>query len=510
MTYSLRRADADAFSIDASTGQLKTNILLDYEAKQTYNALAVRATDADGKFDAIVVTINVTDVDENTAPLFTDGDSTTRTVAENTAAEQNIGTAVAATDQDNDTLTYTLSGTDADAFNIVSTSGQLKTKAALDFEAKNAYTLTITASDGNLTDSIPVTINVTDVTEIDPPLRERTLQVRDAIVAEVPGVNNPDDVTDTHLAAITSLNLNNKGITSLKFGDFNGLTALTHLRLDNNAISDVSHLEDLEDLTSLKTLNLESNFISDISPLEGLTSLTDLRLRGNPISDYAPLRRLQTAKPSLDIDINLNNNLPVFSEGETATRAIAANTAAGINIGAAISATDADSDTLTYRLGGIDAESFGIVSTSGQLQTKAALDLETKSSYTVTVNVYDGNSGGDRIAATDQDNDTLRSPSTSRKRTTPLSSQKAPVPRALWLRTRHLGKTSARWWLRRMQITIRLRIRSVAPMRTRLILSAHPGNFKQRMPSILKQRTPTRLLLQFLMPMAIAIASPSQ
>ena len=155
MTYSLRRADAAAFSIDASTGQLKTNILLDYEAKQTYNALAVRATDADGKFDAIVVTINVTDVDENTAPTFTDGDSTTRSVAENTAAEQNIGTAVAATDQDNDTLTYTLSGTDADAFNIVSTSGQLKTKAALDFEAKNAYTLTITASDGNLTDSIP-------------------------------------------------------------------------------------------------------------------------------------------------------------------------------------------------------------------------------------------------------------------------------------------------------------------------------------------------------------------
>ena len=78
--------------------------------------------------------------------------------------------------------------------------------------------------------------------------------MRDAIVAEVPGVNNPDDVTDTHLAAITSLNLNNKGITSLKFGDFNGLTSLRDLRLDNNAISDISHLEDLEDLTSLKTL----------------------------------------------------------------------------------------------------------------------------------------------------------------------------------------------------------------------------------------------------------------
>ena len=39
-------------------------------------------------------------------------------------------------------------------------------------------------------------------------------------------------------------------------------------------------------------------------------------------------------------------------------------------------ATDADtSDTLTYTLGGTDAASFGIVSTSGQLQTSAALGL---------------------------------------------------------------------------------------------------------------------------------------
>ena len=43
---------------------------------------------------------------------------------------------------------------------------------------------------------------------------------------------------------------------------------------------------------------------------------------------------------------------------------------------------------------------FGIVSTSGQLQTKDALDYETKSSYTVTVTAYDGNSGGDRITVT--------------------------------------------------------------------------------------------------------------
>ena len=99
---------------------------------------------------------------------------------------------------------------------------------------KTSYTVTVSVSDGNSgTDSITVTINVTDVDEatIDPPLSERTQQVRDAIVAEIYGVDSADDVTAAHLAAITHLNLNYKSITSLKSGDFDGLTALTTLYL---------------------------------------------------------------------------------------------------------------------------------------------------------------------------------------------------------------------------------------------------------------------------------------
>ena len=73
---------------------------------------------------------------------------------------------MAATDTDNDTLTYTLSGTDAAAFSLVSSTGQLQTKAALDYETKPSYSVTVSVSDGNGgTDSITVTINVTDVNE---------------------------------------------------------------------------------------------------------------------------------------------------------------------------------------------------------------------------------------------------------------------------------------------------------------------------------------------------------
>ena len=66
------------------------------------------------------------------------------------------------------------------------------------------------------------------------------------------------------------------------------------------------------------------------------------------------------------------------------------NTAAGMAIGDPEAATDADTgDTLTYSLGGTHAASFAIVGTSGQLQTMAAVDYDTKTSYMVTVMVTD-------------------------------------------------------------------------------------------------------------------------
>ena len=86
----------------------------------------------------------------------------------------------------------------------------------------------------------------------------------------------------------------------------------------------------------------------------------------------------------------LANNAPEFS-GSTATRLVAENTPAGEDIGDPVAATDSDNgDTLTYSLGGVDADSFDIVTTSGQLLTKDPLDYEDKQPYTVTVSVHDG------------------------------------------------------------------------------------------------------------------------
>ena len=83
----------------------------------------------------------------NTDASFTDLDAT-RSVPENTAPGQAIGAPVAAVDPDNeDTLTYSLGGTDAASFEIDTSNGQLKTKDALDFDGgKTTYSVDVSVS----------------------------------------------------------------------------------------------------------------------------------------------------------------------------------------------------------------------------------------------------------------------------------------------------------------------------------------------------------------------------
>ncbi len=104
----------------------------------------------------------------NQVPTFTEGASATRSFAENTGAGQNIGNPVSAADSDGGTLTYSLEGTDASSFTIVSSSGQLQTRTGVtyDFEVKNRYQATVRVSDGQGGSvTIGVRINLTDVGE---------------------------------------------------------------------------------------------------------------------------------------------------------------------------------------------------------------------------------------------------------------------------------------------------------------------------------------------------------
>ena len=117
------------------------------------------------------VTVTVSDNDgSNTAPVFTGGTTQTRTLAETvggaTAGTAAVGGPVSATDADNNTLTYSLGGTDAGKFGFVTSSGQIRTRAGerYDFEAKADYSVTVTVTDGTVSVTAAVTINITNNT----------------------------------------------------------------------------------------------------------------------------------------------------------------------------------------------------------------------------------------------------------------------------------------------------------------------------------------------------------
>ena len=109
----------------------------------------------------------------NRVPVFTvdSGGTTpvssvTLSVDENTSSGQPIGDPISATDGDDDTLTYRLSGADADNFAIAARTGQIKTQGTYDFEQKGSYSVTVVVSDGEGGEaSLVVNITINDIEE---------------------------------------------------------------------------------------------------------------------------------------------------------------------------------------------------------------------------------------------------------------------------------------------------------------------------------------------------------
>lgn len=135
--------------------------------------------------------------DNNTAPVLPD--RAEREIAENSPSGTTVGAAVSATDDEDlvsggPFLTYTMSGTDADSFEIASTTGQISVGEGteLDYETKKTYRVTVTATDPSSTsDSVSVTISVTNVDE--PP----TVSQRGLTVTGPASVSYAEDRTDS-------------------------------------------------------------------------------------------------------------------------------------------------------------------------------------------------------------------------------------------------------------------------------------------------------------------------
>ena len=315
----------------------------------------------------MVVIITVTDVDEppvlglvpgNTAPKFAAA-AYTREVAENTAAGMPIGDPVTAADNEGNALTYSMSGADAASLTIGRTSGQIRTKDALDYETEpNTYTVTVTAADpAGLSDTATVTITVTDVDE-------------DPVVSGNAAVDYAENGTGM-VAAYAATDPENGGIAWSLSGD----------DADDFEISGAGML------TFMSSPDFESPTDANADNMYSVMVVA---------SDGTNDGAMGVTVTVTDVDENV---APEFAE-DTTTREVEENTPQGRNIGGPVAAMAGDDDTLTYAIGGADASSFIIIRTTGQIKVRDALDYETKNSYTVTITATDEIDLSDTITVT--------------------------------------------------------------------------------------------------------------
>ena len=383
LDYTLGGADAGSFTIDGSSGQISTAVVLDYETKPLH-VVEVTATDSAGESDTILVIINVTNVDPpdapgaptvtatagsttsldvswttpssdapisgydvqyragstggftswshagngtstvitgltdgtayevqvraqnsegpgdwsasgtgtttraNKSPVFGDGTTAARFVAEDSPVGTAVGGPVSATDPDGDMLSYTLGGADAGSFTIDGSSGQISTAVALDYETKNRYSVTVTATDsGSLSDTIAVTINVTEVVE----------DYGCATMGAVTDTSNSGLVADCE-ALLRSRN-RLEGSARLNWSEFipiarwEGVTVsggrVTKLDLRARGLNGTLPPA-LGDVEMLTVINLRSNDLTGSIPasLNRLSNLTVLNLHSNRLNGEIP------------------------------------------------------------------------------------------------------------------------------------------------------------------------------------------------------------------------------
>ena len=363
LTYTLEGGDTASFGIDVATGQVLTKAPLNKETDASYD-VTVRATDPSGgndNSDTVDVAITVKDVDEDPSITVPQGGAAIDHLE--TADIQTPLATYQGNDPEGNTLDWSVSGADAGKFEI-GTNGVLTFKAEPDFEAPgdangdNVYEVTVEATDdGNNTATRDVTVKVTNVDE-GGTVTLSGLQPRVGVPFTATLTDPDGDIADATWQW-------SRGNT-----DIEDATSATYLPVAAD---------------QGQTLNAEATY-------------TDGHGEGK-MADEDSANAVQA---------DLGNKAPVFPDQDMDTdgaqtaqeRTVPENTAAGVEIGDAVTATDPNTDVLQYALGGTDSASFSINRGTAQLSTKAELDFEDRPTYTVEVTATDSSNASATVTVT--------------------------------------------------------------------------------------------------------------
>ena len=341
LTFAITNGNTnEAFQIDNMGAiTVKTPAALDFETTPTFT-LTVQVSDDENLSSTADITVNLTDVAGNEAPIIT---AQTFSVTENAASGTAVGT-VSATDAEGDNLTFAiLSGNTSNAFAISAGTGELEVAGTIDYETTPTYTLTVQVSDGMMLATAAITINVMNVNDNAP-----------AIVAQI--------------FSISENAANGAAVGTVVATDADG-DALTFSITDGNT-------------GNAFAINTGTGAITVAGTLNRTTTQT-----------YTLMVRVSDGTTSAEAAVTINvtdtggNQAPTIA---AQTFSIAEDAAANTPVGT-VTATDADNDGLTFSITmGNDAGAFAINASSGAITVAGTLDHETTPNYTLTVQVSDG------------------------------------------------------------------------------------------------------------------------
>ncbi|MCB0968209.1 MAG: VCBS domain-containing protein, partial [Ilumatobacter sp.] len=365
---------AGLFSIDAN-GDITADSALDYEAASSYT-LDVLVTDGNGGSATASYTVNVGDVNDNAPEISNAGDPIELTVTENTT-----GTVLDIDSSDADTVgsgpVYSLTGTDAGAFLINSSTGEVSFNPTADFEnptdtgADNVYEATVEVFDGANTTTRDIRITVADADEFDA-----------TAISDSDSASN--EVAENAAGGTTV------GITASS-DDADGTDTITY-SLDDDA-------------SGRFAINATTGVVSVAGPIDREDAASyDITVRATSTDGSFTTQNYTIAVTDVD-----EFDVTAPTDTDASANSIAENATAGATTGITVSSADADAtnNTVTYSTSDARFEVNG----TGELvvASGASFDFETESSISVTVTATstDGSSASNdfTIAVTDVDDE---------------------------------------------------------------------------------------------------------
>jgi hypothetical protein len=374
LTYSIAGTDAALFNINSTSGVVTFKSAPNFESPQdagANNVYDITVSGSDGTLSsaAKAVAITVTDVNEFSVTAPTDSNAAVNTVAENSANGITVGLTANASDADGTTnaVTYTLVGDaagttsySAGEFAIGSTSGVVTVAGSINYEAGPARTLYVKATSADNSTAVSTfTVNVTDVNEF--------------------SVTAPTDSnTAANTVAENSINGTTIGLTA-NASDADGTTNAVTYTLVGDAAGTTSYSAGEFAIGSTSGVVTVAGSIN----YEAGTSRT-LYVKATSADN-------STAVSAFTVNVTDVNDAPTITSAATAS--FAEN-----GTGAAYTATGSDPEgsTLSYFIGGTDANLFNINSSTGAVTFKTAPDFENPTDngannvYDITVSSSDG------------------------------------------------------------------------------------------------------------------------